>query len=465
MRALDESPHNVRFVGSSNEFRTHQGAHDILPFSTRKWPLKCLVHDIQELPPAPHGLEYVRDAEVGFDIVLASGRELSDLDRTFERCSNPAAPLVVTSDGFGPRADVVVTESTPSGLASAIATMSPLFERLAKLPPVPSGIDRNGLLALALGYSRDCSIEAQWQPGRPDMVDYPLLLGIVDPRPVLEELADAGLLRRRFFERLHICERCHSSRLHAREVCVACHSSHLAENALVHHYACGFQAPQPLFEDREGYLCPKCRKQLRHYGVDYDKPGNITTCKGCGETMAEPEVGFVCLDCGGYTSGERAGHRDWFHYDLLPDGIAALRSGGLPHSDLAECSRSRLSLRDFRLLADHNLQVAQRYHRPLTACRVTLDIQGLEKNIGPRGLAEVCQLLRDVISNELRNSDALATLPVGFVVCLPETNRSCADHTLRRMQARIAEVVHPKIALSVETFEGDKVAALLQELR
>lgn len=433
------------------------------PLLSQHRRVRCLVlGNHRGQPPSIEDVDYVFNADDDFDVIVALGmHDLATLEQLIAHCSNPTAPLAAFSNAFGARVDAVVRESTIDAIALAISTLEPLVMRVSALPKIPPGIDRNGLLVLALAYTRNCAIEARWQPNSTELIDYPLLIGIENARTVLEELADAGLLRRRFFERLHVCQHCESSQLHAREVCVSCRSSHLAEHPLVHHYACGFQAAQTAFENQDGYVCPKCHKQLRHYGVDYDKPGIVITCQACGETMAEPQVGFICANCGSYTSAEHAGRRDWYDYDLLSDGVAALRARSLPHADIIGPG-DRRSLRDFRLIVASHLSVAQRYDRPLTVCRITID--SLEREVGQPGALEVCQFIREILAQNIRQSDVIAALPTGAVACLSETNRRGAEVALNRLHKQITRVVRPPINLKIEVFEGDHIHALLQDL-
>ena len=161
-----------------------------------------------------------------------------------------------------------------------------------------------------------------WSPNEQAMVSYPLLAGIPAQRAALERLADASLLRRRYFDQTYTCARCKSARVLAREVCLSCHSSHIEPRPLLHHYLCGHQAPQTAFETGDGYSCPKCRKELRHYGVDYDKPGVTWECRSCNTTMAEftlhmsrtPDMrarrpGIFCPPCSISTACSRTGAR------------------------------------------------------------------------------------------------------------------------------------------------------------
>jgi len=169
-----------------------------------------------------------------------------------------------------------------------------------------------------------------------ECVRYPGFFPHVETRPAAERLASRGLLERRFFERFHVCGHCGSFRLNVREECLSCHSANLRDVAVIHHYRCAHQAPETDFARGIDLICPKCRRQLNHFGRDYGKPGKTVVCGDCGACGSEPAIGFACLDCGGRTAGDAAEKLDIFSYSLTIEGNAVLQRGALmieePHA-------------------------------------------------------------------------------------------------------------------------------------
>jgi len=427
---------------------------------------RCLVENSSwRSLPVLEDVDYSLDPRVESDLILVPGDpEASAIGELLGQGSSPAPVIISQSSALGARADLVLSDWSASSLSAAIHSVAPVVTRVAELPRLPFGPDRDGLSVLALAYTRECALSPILRPDEPAIVVYPQLFGIRNPRAVLEGLAEAGRLRRQFFERLHLCQYCDSSRLHAREVCMRCHSSHLSERSLIHHYRCGWQAVQSSFEVSHGYVCPKCRKELRHYGVDYDKPGRVMCCESCGETMSEPDVGFLCLDCLRFTSGDRAGFKDWFCYDLLPDGVAALKIGRLPTTHSIDDGRRGRTLRDFRLLVSHSLFVAQRTGRPLSAARLKIDIADLAEKIGQREVDAVCELIRDIAVHNIREYDIAATLADTVLVCMPETDEAAAKVVIDRIQRAIFATAHPRLKIKAEIFLIAQIDQLLDSL-
>jgi TackOD1 domain-containing protein len=415
-------------------------------------------------------ISLVTNPEEPFDVIL--GVPASDLRRVEAQlsellpyASNPAAPLIVHNLPVGPRADVVLASTSASELAAAIVQAQRIASRLSSLPKIPRGPERNRLLALTLAYTRDAALEATWAPGSRTMIGYPLLLGMTEPRSMLEELADSGLLTRRFFDRVYVCGHCSSSRLLAREVCVKCHSSHIEEEALLHHYPCGFQAAEAHFRiNGGGYQCPKCSKQLRHFGVDYDKPGMLSKCCHCHEHNAEPDTYFACADCGHFQPSHGAKRQTWHHYAITPDGIAAVKAGTIHRAEGDNSSHGQ-SLRDFRVLSRQALALATQHGRPIVAFRMRIDTAALAATVGVNQVAEICLFAREIAGQSLCDSDIVVPLRDGLICCLPETDDAEARKIVKHISGALAAGIKHALAPSFDIQVGPvAVAAMLKGL-
>lgn len=419
--------------------------------------------------PALGAHRFVVDIDADFDAVIVLGSLTDKMTASLMASHNPLAALIAGPSTTLPYADHALSELSAAALDDAQHKIQPIIKTVATLPTIPVGPDRDSLIAVGRAHSRGLDIRAGWAPNHAGMVSYPLLWPLAHPRETLEDLADAKLLGRSFFERLHVCTRCSSSRMVARETCNECGSSHLSESQLIHHYKCGNQAPQSTFmgEPGAGLTCPKCQHGLRHYGVDYDKPGLIISCESCSTHMTDPAVGFLCADCGTETSGNMIDHLDWYHYKALPDAITALRAGRMAHRDLSGALASLdavYAMRDFRILLDQMLPIAKRYSRPLTAWKLQIDPDAVNAQLGPQGARQVYQLTREIIAQSLRTSDFAALLPHGIVACLPETPLAGADIVINRLRKVISDTFSVAVSFEFSVFDVTKAQDLLEEL-
>lgn len=357
----------------------------------------------------------------------------------------------------------------------AFEALRELAFRCRDLPNYAASADRFELELLAFAHTRADALKAQFTSAYAETVEYAALRGRVSLRPVmlrkrLEQLAELDLLNRRFFARALSCPHCGSARLAARESCTECDSSDLHEESLVHHFRCGYQGAESKFLGGDGFVCPKCRRELRHFGVDYSKPGIVSSCGQCGHVMSEPRPRFSCLDCQKSFDGEEAETTNWYSYALTDAGRDAVLTGRIPHTDFAAISQPyhrAFSFRDFLVAATELLRIARRYKRPfvLALCHVANDAE-LKAQLGQAGLAGTYRLVVDILAETLRESDFFAaTHAHGFVVALPETDVVHVSTVFARIRARLDEAAAMHVELATDVRDGDGAAALLAELR
>lgn len=166
-----------------------------------------------------------------------------------------------------------------------------------------------------------------YDPGSTSLVSYNVALrGTLASREAAS-LCEQGLMRRKFFDRFYFCPRCDSTRMHVREECASCRSANLSEQSYIHHFKCAYQGPEAEFRQGDDLICPKCRRELSHFGYDYDRPGTMVVCGSCRNAASDPAIGFVCLDCGGHIDSEACQTRDVYSYELTDKGMGFAEHG------------------------------------------------------------------------------------------------------------------------------------------
>lgn len=114
---------------------------------------------------------------------------------------------------------------------------------------------------------------------------------------LLDDLANKNMLRFDPDNIIHLCSNCHGNYLNYKECCPKCHSIHIETYNLLHHFSCACVAVEADFKKSGILVCPKCSKQLRHIGVDYDKPSFVYNCTKCHHQFQEVEMRAQCFDC------------------------------------------------------------------------------------------------------------------------------------------------------------------------
>ncbi len=397
-------------------------------------------------------------------VAVLPGADVDALFRHLAAVGRLQVPIADFSGHVLPRAEFRADNLDETTLEQALAATQRIRRSIRFLPFMPRKGDRDLLSVLTLAVTRETAIEAVWAPGEAGLVGYPLLAGLPRPRRLLEQLAHAGLVSRRFFERLPLCGQCGSARLAAREVCVGCGSAHLREETLVHHYRCGHQGPRSHFEEENSLICPKCSRLLRHYGVEYDTPGDLQVCRECNAVSAEPEVAFVCTDCGRETPGDDVRTADWFHYDLTSAGEMFVAEGRLPNLGLEGFLKGVEALRaprDLALMIDSADRLNRRYDRPFTIVLIHFSFsEGM--HVANQTRAE--RLVVDVICGVLRETDLIAALEDQLVLFLPETAPASAQVVIERINEYLAKAIGAGWEVRAEVVAESKVPGLIDLL-
>lgn len=114
----------------------------------------------------------------------------------------------------------------------------------------------------------------------------------------IQKLETLGYIRnRKFVEHIHVCPDCHLSHLLFLEICPQCKSSDIKEEAVIHHFRCANVSPESTYEYDGQLRCPKCRRFLRHIGVDYDRPAEVYSCRNCGNSFLHADMKVYCVNC------------------------------------------------------------------------------------------------------------------------------------------------------------------------
>ncbi len=132
---------------------------------------------------------------------------------------------------------------------------------------------------------------------------YPLIEDLSiesDPLHIIKHLnqyTTEDYFQSKITDKVNVCYECQGSFLNFSECCTKCNSLDLTSEELVHHFRCAYVGPQSDFMKDEKMICPKCDHQLKHIGIDYDKPSEIHTCKSCNHSSQETKMKAKCVDC------------------------------------------------------------------------------------------------------------------------------------------------------------------------
>jgi len=360
-------------------------------------------------------------------------------------------------------------------LHDGVAAMT--AELLAKARPILSrlkGLDTEGLgktsalRLLAYLYLRPGSeLEAYRHWDVEGIAVYPVaeLLNDsgVDTPGWLELLARRGLLEKsRLIDRLRLCPACERPHHNFVDVCPEDHILEIRKVDFVHCFTCGYVGPENEFF-REGiFVCPNCKTQLRHIGVDYDRPLESYICAN-GHKFIEPDVMAECLVCGAKNPPDALIPREIHAYAITTDGALAVRAGeiGDLYAVLDRTNYARpdyfLSLLDW-LLKLHRRAPEERFS--VLAIRL-LNIPRLIDTLGRGKVLEFLDEFAERLRRLLRTTDITTrTNETDIYILLPKTPRAGCATVMERLE-ELKELIasgahHIEFSLACETVgEGE----------
>lgn len=213
-------------------------------------------------------------------------------------------------------------------ILSLLNTFHTMLQRLNELPKktLLRATQDPFIHAIVFAWMRGNKIVLRLTKKLPKGYGYwlPETLGIL-PEVLLDHLALSGYLTGELIDIAYPCPTCQTIQVLLRDCCPQCHHLDIRTEPIVHHFQCGYQASESSFLNRTGYyLCPKCKDLLKHFGMDYDKPGTIAVCQKCFKDAVETEVRGRCLGCHTTFAISEEHRKRLLSYALSDTGIFAL---------------------------------------------------------------------------------------------------------------------------------------------
>ena len=271
---------------------------------------------------------------------------------------------------------------------------------------------------------------------------------------ILSLMEQQGFLLGKFFDRVHLCNKCHNAFLNFREICPSCRSSNLSVENVIHHFPCGYVSPESKFTYGDQLICPKCNKILRHIGMDYEKPSSIFKCHSCQETFQEPLVECFCFHCKTVSPVEQKITRDIKSYELTPTGKnCAIYGIRFSLADFLKDKFDLVGYNDFKRMLTFENERKKRYKRESSIgfFQIT-NSQEIYMLIGERKNELAMEIAR-IIKENFRGSDVITALNEStFLILLPETTTENSKIVLGRVKTNIENLLRSNFHIPGKTF-------------
>ena len=285
-----------------------------------------------------------------------------------------------------------------------------------------------------------------------------------DVAQVLVDLCRRGLLRTEgLIDRTRHCSSCSSAHIHFVDVCPHCQNLDIQQEPTLHCFSCGNVGAESQFLEGGSLACPKCHVQLRHIGVDYDKPLAQYRCRSCERSFVEAMVQARCLDCGKCSSPSELEVREVSRLLLSPAGRSAVRRGAVGESFAALRSSNYVDPQVFRRMLDWACTIQTR-HAAASFHLMRIEFvysSELQLRLGAAQLHLLMDEFAQRFNAQLRDSDVITrTEEHSLWLLLPYT---APEGLQGRIEAHLRELARDDVnarALSVRIHSLDVAGAV-----
>lgn len=291
---------------------------------------------------------------------------------------------------------------------------------------------------------------------------------------LLEQMEAERVLGGELRDRVSLCPFCQSCHINFREVCPHCGSLRFREEVTLHHYRCAYVGKESEFRSGVALVCPKCRRELRHIGVDYDRPAENVWCEECERNFSETAVSCFCLACGRTFEPEQVVPMEIKSYRLTREGTASAEDAVLPVYRFTDVVREEVGFyrpEVFRELLRLEVLRTTRYGYESTLARLRVArFEEILEEEGRERARELRQELARILRETFRETDILAELgDEETLVIFTHTDASGVGVALDRLKEQMRSVLKKELefqtaSVSLRSAEADP-DALISDLR
>ena len=274
----------------------------------------------------------------------------------------------------------------------------------------------------------------------------------------LESLANKGWTLSSLHDYIHACKSCTSSYLNIKECCPKCNAIDIQSNDMVHHFVCAHVAPEKDFKTSDGLECPKCDKQLRHIGIDYDKPSNIYDCNQCNHEFQNSGMKATCIDCNTEHELDELLEKKITTCSITQKGeTLLLKSKNIVLND-TEVNLGNISTTVFKIILNQELQRVKSLGAISQFVKVTFQSKQLALLNADVKMALTNEILT-ILKSYLKEADVVAAKSYDtYYILLPETKNEYLKR-LELIQFNLSRLLNDNV-----TTTQDEVEIFIEEL-
>lgn len=435
-----------------------------LGYISEKEPPK--IKDIQIISLAPDQLGKI-SPDIDFLIYTPEENILEVLHSLRKNPKTALTPFFLNTKNPAPKyADLV--DGCVDSVKEAADIARLIGARLSNLPSLDKEWDPEKSLLYYL-YSRpDKILTAQINWHSPFVAFYPLAALFfeedTDLWSRLMHLKGKKILEfDELVDQIQSCPSCYSGMLTFQSKCPNCHSIRIKKQPFLHCFSCGTIAPQEGFIKSEGLFCPQCLKQLRHIGIDYDRPLEDNVCEDCNHQFIEEEISAKCLVCTKSFATDKLITRDLHSFKLSKNATTLIKGLELDIASYLKDQFNYVVPEYFSLLVKWNIDLKKRYPE-LKFSLMALNISNIDEIKEQGGIGYTYKLLDEFyqrLRSIFRDTDVCTRQETGYIFFfLPQTDSKGLEGLEKKLHQFLKEVNEKsdvKFDLQVTFFDSDSI--------
>ncbi len=407
----------------------------------------------------PEGAVAVDSLSVRPDIVVLTEKAVARrFAASLPRPIAAIVPVIDISGGNGEIADIALNGPSQVAVADAILRLSPAVERARALPEDIFLTERDEDILLARLHVRERGIVPHYAPSDNDVVFTPDTHTVTNLNHTANALAASGALKKAFFDRINCCPSCDSARVLVREECRKCRSSDVEEVSIIHHFRCGYQAPERDYIEGNGLRCPKCMHTLDAFSVDYDRPGSLMVCNACDNETGEAAIGFKCMDCSANDDASKLVARTHHRYELTDAAARMLTNSFVnraPSPTEAPAETPQAQVARF-------IRAMEGDKRGFSAMLVRLDRDGaMRREHGERAIRGSMHLVERALREAIAVDFETVHFESSLALLIPYGDTQALRGTLPEIVAHARNAIALPIDLAADAISGDRLKEIV----
>lgn len=335
-------------------------------------------------------------------------------------------------------------------IQSTLSVFQTMLQRLQELPEktILQASQDPYVFAAVFAWMRNNQIVLRLSPKLSKGYGYWLedIAGI-PTEALLDSLALSGYCHGELIDIAYPCPSCQSIQVLLRDCCPECHGIDIQSEPIIHHFICGYQANESSFLNASGYYnCPKCRSPLKHFGMDYDKPGTTAVCKTCSKYTIETTVRGRCISCHTTFDVSDDCRKRLISYKLSDAGIFALFQSdfGIYTAQHLIGAHLKLAPPEHLMLIATKLAAIERRHAFKTLvleCAISQDNKAFSNADHVRLLTELGKELAHLV----RHTDTVTYHLGQFSLLLAGTSQQSGEKVVQRLTSCLSRTFTQEI--------------------